>query len=96
LTRTEALDKLRNVLGTLREFHVLHLSVIGSVARDEANESSDIDILVEFDRPVGIFHFIRLQMFLEEILGRKVDLVTPAALRPELREGVLHDAIQAA
>ena len=96
MTRTEALDKLRNVRETLRAYHVLHLSVFGSVARDEADENSDIDLLVEFDRPVGMFQFIRLQMFLEETLGRRVDLVTPAALRPELREGVLHDAIQAA
>ena len=95
MTRVEALEKLRAVLETLREFHVLHLSIFGSVARDEAREDSDIDLLVEFDRPIGMFHFIRLQMFLEQTLGRRVDLVTSAALRSEMREEVLHDAVQA-
>jgi predicted nucleotidyltransferase len=96
MTRTEAIERLRAVLGSLREFHVLHIAVFGSVARNEADENSDFDLLVEFDRPVGMFHFIRLQLFLEKVLGRNVDLVTPAALRPELREEVMHDAVQAA
>jgi uncharacterized protein len=96
VTRTEALTKLGEVVDTLRDFHVLRLSLFGSVARNEAGANSDVDLLVEFDRPVGMFHFIRLQMFLEETLGRDVDLVTSAALRPELREEILHDAVQAA
>lgn len=84
------------MIDSLREFHVLHISVFGSVARDEADENSDIDLLVEFDQPTGMFNFIRLQLFLEKELGRNVDLVTLAALRPEMREEVLHDAVRAA
>jgi predicted nucleotidyltransferase len=96
VTRAEALEKLKSAGDVLNAFHVRHISVFGSVARNQAREGSDIDLLVEFDRPVGMFHFIRLQMSLEKSLGCKVDLVTLAALRPEMREEVLHDAVQAA
>jgi predicted nucleotidyltransferase len=52
-------------------------------------------LLVEFERPVGLFTFIRLKLYLENLLGRRVDLVTPAALRPELRQQILQEAIHA-
>ena len=72
------------------------LSIFGSVARDEAGPDSDIDLLVEFDRPVGLFAFVRTQQYLEQILGSRVDLVTPDALRREFRETVLREAVRAA
>lgn len=80
----------------LASFHVRSLSVFGSVARGEDTPESDVDLLVKFDRPVGIFHFIRLKMFLESVLGRNVDLVTPDALKAGMREQILRDAIRAA
>lgn len=80
----------------MRQFSVASLSIFGSVARGEATEASDIDILVEFNGPVGLFAFIRLQQHLEELLGCKVDLVTPDALRQEMRERILKEAIRAA
>jgi predicted nucleotidyltransferase len=51
---------------------------------------------VDFEKPIGLFEFARLQLYLEETLGRKVDLVTPEALRKELRENILREAIRAA
>jgi len=75
---------------------VQSLSIFGSVARDEAGPDSDIDLLVEFDRPVGLFAFVRTQQYLEQILGSRVDLVTPDALRREFRETVLREAVRAA
>ena len=72
------------------------LSIFGSVARDEAGPDSDIDLLVEFDRPVGLFAFVRTKKYLEQILGSRVDLVTPDALRREFRETVLREAVRAA
>lgn len=82
----------------LKDFSVKSLSIFGSVARDEAADTSDIDVLVEFQvgKIVGLFEFIRLMHFLEEILGCKVDLATPAALRKEMREEILREAIHAA
>jgi len=70
----------------LRQFGVKALTLFGSVARDEARSDSDVDLLVEFTKPVGLFAFIRLQHLLEQWLGRAVDLGTPDSLRPEFRE----------
>jgi hypothetical protein len=75
---------------------VQSLSIFGSVARDEAGPDSDIDLLVEFDGPVGLFVFVRTKQYLEQILGSRVDLVTPDALRREFRETVLREAVRAA
>ena len=80
----------------LNDFSVKSLSIFGSVARDEAANGSDVDILVEFTKPTGLFGFIRLMHYLQEILGVKVDLATPNALRMEMREQILKEAIRAA
>jgi len=60
----------------LRQRGAKSLAVFGSLARGEATPASDIDLLVEFDRPVGLFEFIRLKLYLEDLTGRGVDLVT--------------------
>jgi uncharacterized protein len=80
----------------LHQRGVKSLAVFGSLARDEATPASDIDVLVEFDRPVGLFDFIRLKLYLEELTGRRVDLVTPDALRPAMRAEILSEAIRVA
>jgi predicted nucleotidyltransferase len=72
---------------------VKNLAIFGSFARGEETSASDVDILVVFNRPVGLFEFVRLKMLLEEWLGRQVDLVTPDALHPMLRERILAEAI---
>ncbi len=77
-------------------FGVHSLAIFGSVARGEAGPNSDIDILVEFAVPVGLFEFVRLKAYLESLLGRRVDLVTPDALKPPLREQILKEAVRAA
>ncbi len=75
---------------------VRSLSLFGSVARDEAAEGSDVDLLVDFDRPVGLFHVFYVRERLSAILGCDVDLVTRGGLRPELREAILAEAVRAA
>lgn len=80
----------------VREHHVLTLSIFGSVARDEAGPASDVDVLVEFDRPVGLIAFAGLKLALEDWLGAKVDLATPSALHPHLKASILSEAIRAA
>lgn len=72
---------------------VKSLAVFGSVARGEATASSDLDILVEFAQPVGLFEFIRLKKFIEDLTNCKVDLVTQDALHPAMRDTILHEAV---
>jgi predicted nucleotidyltransferase len=95
MRRDEVLRRLREHRAEVERFGVSRLGVFGSVARDEAREDSDIDVLVEFSQPVGLFEFLRLDFYLEELLGRRVDLVTPDALRAKLRERILREAIYA-
>ncbi len=69
-------------------FSVRRIGIFGSVARGEQTEASDIDILVEFSRPVGFFAFLELEEYLSLHLGAPVDLVTPDALKPAIQERV--------
>lgn len=80
----------------LAQFHVSFLGLFGSVARGEAHSDSDVDLLVKFNKPVGFFHLVRFQKFLESILQHKVDLVMEDTLRKEFREQVMKEVIRAA
>ncbi|TJY42459.1 nucleotidyltransferase [Cohnella pontilimi] len=71
-------------------FFVNKIGIFGSYARDEQTEESDIDLLVEFSRPVG-FEFIELKYYLESIFNKPVDLVTANALKPLMKEQVLNE-----
>ncbi len=95
MQKQNALDILRKHRHELRQFGVKSIAVFGSVVREEACADSDIDILVEFNLPVGLFTFFRLQYHLEGLLGRRVDLVTPAALKRQLRDRILKEAVYA-
>lgn len=97
MTRQGILDKLEASRNELRQMGVKSLSLFGSLARDEATDRSDVDLLVEFDRPIGLFQFIRVQQYLQEVLCvDRVDLVMLDALHEELRDDILRDAIRAA
>ena len=96
MERDRVLAILKSRKRRLKKFGIHSLSIFGSVARDQAHQKSDVDILVDFDKPIGLFEYARLKMYLEEILERPVDLVTPEALRQEMREEILHEAIRAA
>lgn len=95
MKRQEILDLLARHREELREYGVQSLALFGSVSREEETAESDIDVLVEFSRPVGMLAFLRLQHRLMEILGRRVDLATPKALRPAWRERILNEAVHA-
>ena len=93
--RGEMEETLRRLKPTLRDkFKVKEIGVFGSYARGEEAEESDVDVLVEFYEPIG-WEFIDLKDFLEEILGREVDLVTKGALKPRLRDRILEEVIYA-
>lgn len=97
MNRPDALRILKAHLAELRAMGVASLALFGSVARNEARSDSDVDLLVEFDRPVGLFHFFRVQHMLEGILGvQRVDLVERGQEHPALRERILGEAVNVA
>jgi predicted nucleotidyltransferase len=96
MRRDEALKTLTGARDVLETFHVKALFVFGSVARDEATAESDVDLLVDFDEVPSLFEFARLRRKLAEMLGRRVDLVTRSALKPQLRDRILGEAVRAA
>jgi uncharacterized protein len=97
MKRDDAVRILKEQRNELAErYKVASLSLFGSVARDENHTGSDVDLLVEFSQPVGLFLFIELQQRLESLLGCKVDLGTPRSLKSRLKEQVLQEAIRVA
>jgi len=91
--RDEAFQRLSELLPAARErFAVRELSVFGSVARGEATEASDLDVLVDFAGPATFDRFMGLKLFLEDSLGVRIDLVTRAALKPRLRSRIEAEA----
>ncbi len=94
LGRSEVLEVLRAHRDTLAErFGVTGLALFGSFARDQATETSDVDILVGFDGPATSKLYFGVQFYLEDLLGRRVDLVTTKALRPRFRPYVEREAV---
>lgn len=96
--RDEVLSLLSQHRQEIEEYGVESLALFGSVARNEAGEDSDIDLLVEFHpyAHVGIFGFLELQEYLEGILGHRVDLVSKKAVKPRLKDRIFEEAITAA
>lgn len=80
----------------MRQFAVRQLALFGSTARDEARDDSDVDLLVEFDRPATFDGYIGLLAYLEKILGHKVDLVTQGGIKPRARQHIERDLIRVA
>ena len=76
------------------KFGVKSLLLFGSVARNEATSTSDVDLLVEFNRPVGYFGLFALQDYLEKLLGCPVDLGTPDSLKPYIKERIMGELIR--
>jgi predicted nucleotidyltransferase len=74
-------------------FKLKSIGVFGSYLRGEQSEESDIDILVEFHSAIDLFEFIKLENFLSEILGSKVDLVMKDTLKPRIKDRILKEAV---
>jgi predicted nucleotidyltransferase len=91
------LETLHEHEAELRRRGVLHASVFGSVARGGARADSDVDVLLDLDpqRPMGVFEYARLKLFLAELLGESVDVVNSKTLRPLLKDAILRDAVNA-
>jgi predicted nucleotidyltransferase len=91
--RARILDLLRRHKDSFeRDFSLDYMGLFGSVAREEDDLSSDVDLLVSFSRPVGV-EFLELGHHLEQLLGRKVDLVSLGGIAPKYLEAIQDDLI---
>lgn len=78
-----------------QKFKVKEIGIFGSYVRGEQKKRSDMDILVEFKEPIGLFQFIELEEYLEKLLGVKVDLVSKKALKPRIGENIMKEVVYA-
>ena len=95
-SKEEILKTMKKELPYLKEkFKVRSIGIFGSYVRGEQTKTSDLDLLVEFDAPVGFFKFIDLEDYLSEKLRVKVDLVTLEALKPLIKSHIIEEAVYA-
>jgi predicted nucleotidyltransferase len=90
-----ALETLKAHEAELHRLGVRHAAVFGSVARGQARPESDIDVLVDLDpeRPIGVFEYTRLKLYIGELLGGAIDVVNRKKLKPLLRDNILREAV---
>jgi len=89
LTKNDILTKIREIKPILlNEFSVREIGLFGSYSDNSFNEGSDIDLVIELEKPIG-WKFFSLQIYLENLLGRKIDLVTKNALKKQLKDRIL-------
>lgn len=75
------------------KFNVKEIGIFGSYVRGEEQKKSDVDILIEFKEPVGLFEFMDLEEYLQRLLKTKVDLVSKKALKPRIGKYILDEVI---
>ena len=93
-TKDEVLKILKDELPYLREkYGMRRIGIFGSYSRGEQNIGSDVDLLVEFDKPIGFFGFVAVENYIGERLGVKAELVTEDALKPRMKPHVLEEVI---
>ena len=89
-TKNEIKETLRDLKPLLyKDFSVMEIGLFGSFSDTSFTESSDIDILVELEKPIG-WRFFSLEIYLEHIFGRKIDLVTKSALKEQIKDSILN------
>lgn len=86
--KKETVDRIRQYC---KENEITYLGIFGSVARGTSTERSDVDIMIRVGKRIGLFALIGIQIDLEEIIGKKVDLVTEGHLHPMIEENALND-----
>ena len=90
MTKNDILNKLSDLKPILsRDYAVKQIGLFGSFSDDTNTDESDIDLLVEFERPIG-WKFFSLEIYLESIFGRKIDLVTKNALKEQMKDIILN------
>lgn len=83
----------RKILPILQRYGVTRVGLFGSWVRGEIREDSDIDILVEIEKDISLLDFVGLKLEIEEVLGRKIDLVEYSTIKPLLRERILKEQV---
>lgn len=98
MDKESVLIKLSEHRHFLKKYGVKEIRLFGSIARGEAGDTSDVDLLVEFEptAQIGMFEFARLRRQLSHILGCKVDLATLGSLHKSLKDNILRESIRAA
>jgi len=96
MRREDAINRLQAHRKEIQAFGVKSLALFGSMSRDEAGPDSDVDLLVTFEGRPSFDAFMDLKFFLEDLLRRKVDLVTEGALKPRMRPALEREAIRVA
>ena len=86
-----ALAEKEKIVEICKRNDISYCALFGSFARGEATEASDIDLLVRFSKPIGLFGFVGVEQELESALGRKIDLATEAMIGKYIRENVMRD-----
>jgi len=96
----KGLEEIRNTLTMQKrelrqKYRVKEIGIFGSYVRGEQKKRSDVDLLVEFEEPsnLTLLDFIRLENYLSEILGVKVDLVEKNALKPRIGKRILEEVV---
>lgn len=94
---TKSIQEIKKFLEEKKEylknnFHIIEIGLFGSYVRNEQKSTSDIDIIVTFEKGhKNFFNYMRLKYFLEDLLGLEVDLVIKEAIKPRLREKILNE-----
>lgn len=93
----QVLSTLHEHEDELRKRGICHAAVFGSLARGESGADSDIDVLVDLDpdRPMGLFEYARVRLYISELLGGSADVVNRKTLKPLLKDAILRDAVNA-
>ena len=94
----KSLEELKNRLAAHKaelweRYRVKEIGLFGSFVRGEVSERSDVDLLVDFDKPIGLFEFQELEEYLSQILGLRVDLVSRKALKPHIGKHILDEIV---
>jgi len=94
MTELERIEKIlkKHMKILKKKFYVKRIGIFGSLSKGKQTPESDVDILVELNGPIG-WDFVELKYFLEEIIGKKVDLVSIKALKPQLKKNILNEVI---
>jgi uncharacterized protein len=93
-TQAEVLQILANQkLSLLETYQITRLGIFGSYARNQQTESSDLDVLVDYEKPPTLPRLIELRDELSQVVALKVDIVTPNGLKPRIRDRVLSEVI---
>jgi len=89
-------EKLKSMKTELKEkYGIEKIGIFGSYVKGEQSEGSDLDVLVTFNKPIGLFKLVEMENELSEQLGVKVDLVTKSSLKPRIRDRVTNEVVYA-